>query len=44
MDIEVSFPGKKRVDARLGGFVLKTDQPIELGGDGSAVAPFDSGP
>jgi putative redox protein len=41
MDIEVSFPGKKRVDARLGEFVLRTDQPIEQGGDGSAVAPFD---
>jgi ribosomal protein S12 methylthiotransferase accessory factor len=40
-DIEVSFPGGKRVDARVGGFVVHTDQPVELGGEASAVAPFD---
>jgi ribosomal protein S12 methylthiotransferase accessory factor len=40
-DIEVSFPGGKRVDARIGSFVVRTDQPAELGGEGSAVAPFD---
>lgn len=41
MDIEVSFPGGKRVDARVGAFVVRTDQPTELGGEGSAAAPFD---
>jgi ribosomal protein S12 methylthiotransferase accessory factor len=40
-DISVSFPGGKRVDARIGPFVVHTDQPAELGGAGSAVAPFD---
>ena len=40
-DIEVTFPGGKRVDARVGAFVLRTDQPADLGGEGSAVAPFD---
>jgi len=40
-DIDVSFPGGKRVDARFGAFVLRTDQPVELGGEGSAVAPYD---
>jgi ribosomal protein S12 methylthiotransferase accessory factor len=40
-DIEVSFPGGKRVDARVGDFVLRTDQPAELGGEGSAPGPFD---
>jgi putative redox protein len=40
-DIEVTFPGGKRVDARLGPFILCTDQPPELGGDGSAPSPFD---
>jgi ribosomal protein S12 methylthiotransferase accessory factor len=40
-DIEVTFPGGKRVDARVGDFVLRTDQPHELGGDDSAPAPFD---
>jgi len=41
MDIEVSFPGGKRVDARVGAHVVRTDQPPEQGGEGSAVAPFD---
>jgi len=40
-DIEVSFPGGKRVDARIGAFVVHTDQPVESGGDGSAPGPFD---
>ena len=39
--IEVTFPGGKRVDARIGDFVVRTDQPVEAGGAGSAVAPFD---
>jgi ribosomal protein S12 methylthiotransferase accessory factor len=41
MDIDVLFPGGKRVDARVGDFEVRTDQPPELGGEGSAVAPFD---
>jgi ribosomal protein S12 methylthiotransferase accessory factor len=40
-DIEVTFPGGKRVDARVGSYVVHTDQPVEAGGAGSAVAPFD---
>lgn len=41
MDIEVSFPGGKRVNAQVGKFAIETDQPPELGGDGSAPAPYD---
>lgn len=41
MDILVTFPGGKRVDARLGDVVIRTDQPPELGGEGSAPAPFE---
>jgi ribosomal protein S12 methylthiotransferase accessory factor len=41
MDIVVTFPGGKRVDARVGEFVVHTDQPVELGGAGSAIAPFE---
>jgi putative redox protein len=41
MDIEVTFPSGKRVDARVGEHLVRTDQPIEAGGSGSAVAPFD---
>lgn len=41
MDIRVSFPGGKRVDAAFDGFVLHTDQPPDLGGEGAFPAPFD---
>ncbi len=41
MQINVSFPGGKRVDASFGGLTVATDQPPEAGGEGSAVAPFD---
>lgn len=41
MDMEVYFPGNKRVHARYKGFVIETDQPAGAGGDGSAPSPFD---
>jgi putative redox protein len=41
MDIEVSFPGGKRVDAQVGAHVIRTDQPASLGGEDTAPAPFD---
>jgi putative redox protein len=41
MDMEVYFPGNKRVYARYKGFTVETDQPFEDGGDSSAPAPFD---
>ena len=41
MDMEIYFPGKKRVYARYKGFVVETDQPVEAGGDNSAPAPVD---
>lgn len=41
MDMEVFFPGNKRVHARYKGFLIETDQPVTSGGDGSAPAPFD---
>jgi ribosomal protein S12 methylthiotransferase accessory factor len=40
-DIEVTFPGGKRVDARVGRYIVHTDQPVDAGGDATAVAPFD---
>lgn len=40
-NIEVRFPGGKRVDAQVGPYLIRTDQPVEAGGEGSAVAPFD---
>mgnify|MGYP006307743551 CR=1 FL=1 len=40
-DMQVTFPGGKRVDAHLDGHTIRTDQAVEAGGDGSAVEPFD---
>jgi putative redox protein len=41
MDIHVTFPRGKRVDATFDGHVVHTDQPAALGGDDSAPPPFD---
>jgi putative redox protein len=41
MDIDISFPGGKRVVAQVGAHRIETDQPAELGGDDAAPAPFD---
>jgi len=38
--LEVTFPGGKRVDAKIGKFTIKTDQAVWAGGDGSAPEPF----
>jgi len=40
-EIKVVFPGGYRVDAEYKGFVIKTDQPVHDGGEGTAPAPFD---
>jgi ribosomal protein S12 methylthiotransferase accessory factor len=40
MEMEITFPGGARVDARFGGFTVKTDQPVQGGGSGSAPTPF----
>lgn len=39
MDITVTFPGNKRVDAEIDGFTLHMDQPEKDGGEGSAPTP-----
>lgn len=41
INLEVVFSGKKKVDAIFNGQVIRTDQPLNVGGDGSAPAPFD---
>ncbi len=41
MDMQIYFPGGKRVYADYDGFTVETDQPARGGGDGSAPAPFD---
>jgi len=39
--IQVMFPGGVRVDAAFKGFTVKTDQPVNEGGGGTAPSPFD---
>jgi putative redox protein len=41
MDMIVTFPGNKKVNAEYKGFTIQTDQAVHAGGDGSAPAPFD---
>ena len=40
MDMEIRFPGGKRVDASYEGFNILTDQAVNEGGEGSAPEPF----
>ncbi len=40
MEMEITFPGGARVDANFGGLSVKTDQPVQGGGAGSAATPF----
>lgn len=41
MELVVSFPGGKKIDAEYNGYNIKTDQPVQAGGESSAPAPFD---
>lgn len=41
MEIKITFPGRKKVDAEMNGYVIRTDQPVKYGGDASAPSPFD---
>ena len=39
-ELIVTLPGGKKVDARLNGHVIRTDQPASNGGEDTAPAPF----
>ena len=41
MEMAITLPGGKRVDAAFNGFTVKTDQSPSGGGEGSAPEPFD---
>ena len=41
MEIRVDLPGGARVDAHLGTFTVRTDQPVAEGGENSAPTPFE---
>jgi len=40
MKMNIDFPGGQKVNAVFQGFIVKTDQPIDSGGNGSAPEPF----
>ncbi len=40
MEMIVTFPGGARVDAEFGSYTIRTDQPPQGGGQGSAPTPF----
>lgn len=41
MKMEIIFEDGKKVNANFKGHTIKTDQPVEYGGENSAPAPFD---
>jgi putative redox protein len=40
MEMTIEFPGGARVDAGFGPYAVRTDQPPQGGGEGSAPTPF----
>jgi ribosomal protein S12 methylthiotransferase accessory factor len=40
MDMEITFPGGKRVDASAGAVQIRTDQSVSSGGEGTAPEPY----
>lgn len=40
MEIKITFPGGKKVNAEFDGYVVATDQPVKSGGEGTAPSPF----
>ena len=42
MDMKITFPGGKKVNAEIDGFTHETDQAVISGGDGSAPEPFST--
>lgn len=41
MEMRITFPGGKKVNAEYNGTIIKTDQPPKYGGEGSAPSPFE---
>jgi len=40
VEMTITLPGGARVDAHTGDYTIRTDQPPQAGGEGSAPAPF----
>lgn len=41
MEMEISFPGGKKVDSHFKGFTVQTDQHEKAGGEGTAPSPTE---
>jgi ribosomal protein S12 methylthiotransferase accessory factor len=41
LEINISFPGNKRIDADFGQFTIPTDQTLKNGGEESAPEPYN---
>jgi ribosomal protein S12 methylthiotransferase accessory factor len=39
-EILVTLPGGRRVDAQVGGHLVRTDQPLDNGGEDTAPSPY----
>jgi ribosomal protein S12 methylthiotransferase accessory factor len=40
MEMKITFPGGKKVHAEFDSLTVETDQPVKVGGEGSAPAPY----
>ncbi|MBG0778001.1 MAG: OsmC family protein [Desulfovibrionaceae bacterium] len=40
IDVSISYPGGKRIDATIAGYTVTTDHPVKDGGEGTAPNPF----
>jgi putative redox protein len=40
MELVIDFPGGSKVDAHFEDYTVRTDQPVQGGGEGSAPTPF----
>lgn len=40
MEMNITFPGGKKVNAEFDGMVVNTDQPVKYGGEGTAPTPY----
>lgn len=41
MNIQITFEGSKKINANINGHIVRTDQPIQAGGENSAPAPYE---
>jgi len=41
MDIKVTFDGNKKVNAQVGNHIVRTDQPVNGGGEDSFPSPYE---